>query len=73
MAGDLDLAKRIFADLAPGSRLELLPDRLRIRASLAGPPPVSIVFWTTANGDDLKAQARALVGSGRTPTIIAEG
>ena len=62
MPSDFQRAQRIFAVHAPGSRCELTNDGLRIRAFTRGEPSVSVVFWAWSDNDDMRAQARALVG-----------
>ena len=58
-------AQRIFAAHAPGSRCALINDGLRIRATSRDNPDVSVVFWAWSDNDDMRAQARALVGGGK--------
>ncbi len=67
MASDFERAQRIFAVHAPGSRCELTRDGLRIRATAKGNDAVSVVFWAWSDNDDMRAQARALMGGTPLP------
>jgi hypothetical protein len=62
MPSDFERAQRIFAVHAPGSRCELINDGLRIRCYARGKHDISVVFWAWSDNEDMRRQARALVG-----------
>ncbi len=65
MPSDFERAQRIFAVHAPGSRCSLINDGLRIRCVSRADPKVEVVFWAWSDNEDMRRQARALIGGAR--------